>query len=125
MRYVLAELDLDQPLPSLESPGGASGGGVLVRIHDRPIAFFMTDLPKGGINTDQLRDLVEEHAGTAITAELLRQELVPKPAEQDFPAVTVAICTRDHPDLVRRAIQGVTNAALRAGIANGFEILVV
>src|SRR5581483_4920652 len=104
MRYLLAELELAQPTPSLELPQGVSGAGILVRSRDRPIAFFMAELPSGVINPDQLRELVEENAGLEVTADMVRQELAPPPAGEGFPLVTVAICTHDHPDLVERAI---------------------
>jgi len=126
MRYVLADLDLAQPLPSLELPEDAGGAGVLVRLNDRPVAFFITALQPRRLNPDAVRELVWKNAWINITLELLRRELPPRDVVGQFPRVTVAICTRDHPAMVERAIHSLIVSAQAAAIEGGqFEILVV
>ena len=125
MRYLLAELELAKATPPIELPEGVSGIGILIRLHDRPVAFSMAKFPSGVISPDRVRELVKENAGTEITAGILRQEMVPSSADQGFPSVTVAICTRDHPDLAKRVIHSIVSAARLAGIENRVEIIVV
>src|SRR3974390_935909 len=126
MRYVLADLDLAQPLPSLELPEDGGGAGVLVRLNDRPVAFFITALQPRRLNPDAVRELVWKNAWINISLELLRRELPPRDVVGQFPRVTVAICTRDHPAMVERAIHSLIVSAQAAAIEGGqFEILVV
>jgi GT2 family glycosyltransferase len=125
MRYVLVDLDLAQPMPSLELPEDASGAGITVRLDDRPVAFFMTAMQTRSMYPEGLRELVWKNAGIEITLELLRRELLPCGIEEKLPPVTVAICTRDHPPLVERAIRSMIIAAEFTEIGEQFEILVV
>src|SRR4051794_40414678 len=125
MRYLLVDLDLAQPLPSLELPEAAAGAGITVRLDDRPVAFFMTALQTGSMDPEGLRKLVWKNAAVEVTSALLRRELLPCGVDEKLPPVTVAICTRDHPLLVERAIRSMITAAKTAEIGDQFEILVV
>jgi glycosyltransferase involved in cell wall biosynthesis len=124
MRYCLAEVELTQPAPSINLQQDTRGIGILVRLHDRPVAFFLLKT-SGLLTSDRLSQLVRENAGVEITAELLRRELVPAVPDEAFPSLTVAICTRNKPDLVKRAIHSLVGAARLAGARAGFEILIV
>jgi glycosyltransferase involved in cell wall biosynthesis len=125
MRYLLVDLDLAQPLPLLELPEGAAGAGITVRLDDRPVAFFMTALQTGLMDPEGLRKLVWKNAAVEITSALLRREFLPCGGDEKLPPVTVAICTRNHPLLVERAIRSIITAAKTADIGDEFEILVV
>jgi glycosyltransferase involved in cell wall biosynthesis len=126
MRYLLADIEVANPLPTLEIGPNVGGAGVLVRYEDRPVAFFMVPLPSGRVGSEELRTLIMERAGAEITAELLRRELggaPPPPA--NFPSLTIAICTKDHPELVERAIRSLLPLDCHLRDQNGFEILVI
>ena len=125
MRYVLVDLDLAQPMSPLELPEGVDGAGITVRLDDRPVAFFMTALETRSVAPEGLRELVWKIAALEITSELLHRELLPSGVGENLPPVTVAICTRDHPRLVERAIRSIIAAARGAEIGDQFEILVV
>ena len=125
MRYVLVDLDLAQPMSPLELPEGVDGAGITVRLDDRPVAFFMTALETRSVAPEGLRELVWKNAALEITSELLHRELLPSGVGENLPPVTVAICTRDHPRLVERAIRSIIAAARGAEIGDQFEILVV
>jgi glycosyltransferase involved in cell wall biosynthesis len=112
-------------MPSLELPEDASGAGITVRIDDHPVAFFMTALQTRSIDPEELRELVWKNAALELTSELLRRELPHCGIEDKLPPVTIAICTRDHPLLVERAIRSMITAAEAADVGGQFEILVV
>jgi glycosyltransferase involved in cell wall biosynthesis len=120
MSYLLADVDVAAPLPSLAIAPGVDGAGILVRYEDRPVVFFMVPLPQGTLSPDELRALIVDRAGSEMTTELLRRELNgPAPLPVDFPSLTVAICTKDHPELLERAIRSLLP------INRGFDILVI
>jgi glycosyltransferase involved in cell wall biosynthesis len=126
MRYLLADLEVASPLPTLEIGPDVGGAGVLVRYEDRPVAFFMVPLPKGTVGPEELRTFIIARAGAEITAELLRRELGGSPPPSaTFPSLTVAICTKDHPELVERAIRSLLPLDFHLRHQNGFEILVI
>jgi glycosyltransferase involved in cell wall biosynthesis len=125
MRYVLADLDLAGPLPPLELPPDASGAGILVRRNDRPVAFFMTSSQPRRIGPDELRELAWKNAGIDIISDVLRSELAYSEEKGKLPPVTVAICTRNHPALVERAIHSILAASRAVELQHPFEILVV
>ena len=126
MKYALAEIELTNP-GSVSIAADESGAGILVRHRDLPVAFFMIETSPGIIEGDELRSLLMTAAGTDIARALVREELSPPPAGLDtpIPTVTVAVCTRDHPDHVARVISSVLAAASYAGAAGTLDLLVV
>ncbi|MCU1262092.1 MAG: glycosyl transferase family 2 [Bryobacterales bacterium] len=126
MRYLLADIEVTNPLPALEIGPDQSGAGVLVRYEDRPVTFFMVPLASGTVSSEELRTLIRDRAGAEITAESLRRELADSPPRSgNLPSLTVAICTKDHPALVERAIRGLLPIEPQLKRQEGFEILVI
>jgi len=125
MRYCLADVELTQSQSGIDLPEDVSGIGILVRVHDRPVSFFLAKVQGKFLSPDRICHLVREHASVSVTAEMLRLELMSPTPDQVFPSLTVAICTRNRPELVRRAIHNLWEAAQSAGSPAGFEILIV
>src|SRR3954453_19001636 len=105
MRYALTEIEFTDPAASVCIAPDESGAGILVRYEGAPIAFVFLRFGPGCIEGPELRDLLMAEAGDEIAAELLDRELGAAPETvATLPLVTVAICTRNHPDQVARAI---------------------
>jgi glycosyltransferase involved in cell wall biosynthesis len=86
----------------------------------------MVPLANGTVGSGDLRTLIADRAGAGITVELLRRELGGFPASPaNFPSLTVAICTKDHPELVDRAVRSLLPLDCRLKQQNSFEILVI
>jgi glycosyltransferase involved in cell wall biosynthesis len=106
----------------------------VVRRKDRPIGFLMQSRPaKTVLTPEKLAQLLSQEIGTKLLQESIREELVP-PANQDqFPTLTVAICTKDRPENVVRCLEHLLNVETpnhvllqkTLGNPSGFEILVV
>ncbi|HLT47694.1 MAG TPA: glycosyltransferase [Rubricoccaceae bacterium] len=120
MPYALFDLEATLALPPLTLTGEEAGLAVLVRHEGRPVAFWMEPLyPGAHLTTDDVARRVEAHAGPKLLRERLRAALAPaaaRPAETPpLPPLTVAVCTRDRPELVARCLDAL--AALDAGDA--------
>jgi GT2 family glycosyltransferase len=85
----------------------------------------MIPLHDGTMPSEQRRKMILDEAGAAITTELLRRELGLDLPPANLPPLTVAICTKDHPELVARAIRSLFDAAAGAPDGSSLEILVV
>lgn len=117
MRYALLDIDLADPLPA-DLPDGIAGAGVLVRVGGRPASFGLEALRPGERPGHLIARLVARDAERHAEALLLR-DLRPEAAPVSR-TLTVAMCTKDHPDLVARCLERLT--ALRPPWA---EILVI
>src|SRR5262245_30526117 len=97
MPYAIAEIEITQPLPQLVIPEGDRGIGLVVRRAGRPIGFVMQALPaQRMLAPAELSRLIGEH----IDSQLLEDpQAAPTAsgASAALPLVTVAICTKDHP----------------------------
>ena len=125
MALPIVEVELTEPLPDLEARCRAGGMALIVRHKQQAVGFMM--LPATAeLKHDELARLVSAEAGTNILAEKLRAELAPTPSPVPVPSLTVAICTRDRPDLLTRcldSLQGLPSADNEG--MSGFDILVV
>ncbi|MDQ4142412.1 MAG: glycosyltransferase [Actinomycetota bacterium] len=124
MPYALVDIDLERPLPPLQLAPDETGIGVLARKGMRPAGFFLAPLPAGAeIEPAALGDLIAAHLGPEllrrhIEDELLRGEATPSPID-----LTVAICTRDRPELLRTCLTSLLR--LRVQGPRRFEVLVI
>jgi glycosyltransferase involved in cell wall biosynthesis/GT2 family glycosyltransferase len=97
----LTELELSQPLPSIEAEESSVGipyGAVqcLVRLHGAPLGFMVADLPTGGLDSLQVADAIWEQLGDSIAAHL-REDDLPVPRRLDasgLPAADAPPCLR-------------------------------
>src|SRR6201984_1843138 len=107
MRYKLTEVELTQPLTSLELAAGENGAGVLVRRKGRPIGFLMHEnAAKRTWCSEELSVWIANELKTKIAEEAIREEITsfrPKP-DTSSPSLTVAICTRDRAATVKRCL---------------------
>ena len=79
MAYLLADVELSRPLPSLSLRGEEDGVGVLVRLHDRPIDFVLQALPAGStLAPEALEALIAGAARVKLVALSLADELAPR-----------------------------------------------
>jgi GT2 family glycosyltransferase len=83
----------------------------LVRIGDRPVERVYVDVEGGKIQGHDLRSAIVRNAGRVFWEYWLRALIdLPDPNEQNnqSPAATVAICTRDRPDDLQKCLEALT-----------------
>ena len=125
MAYAILDVDIDEPFPFLRLSDEEVGVAVIVRRADRPIAFLMEELtPAATLSPDDLGDLVALRAEEDVLRFALIQELEADVASPSPIPLTVAICTRDRPHLLRPCLESLV-AVRGAGSAPRCEILVV
>ena len=127
----IVELDLDQPIAPLQLEPRECGVALIVRRRGRRVGFLLRPLQAGALCSPRAQaEWIAAEAGGMMVQDTIRQEL----EELDdravdrgpMPTVTVAICTKDHPELAKQCVL----AALRlretsASAASLTEILVV
>jgi Glycosyl transferase family 2 len=122
MHYKLTEVELTQPLISLELAAGENGAGVLVRRKGRPIGFLMQEAAaKQTWRSEELSVWIANELKTKIAEEAIREVITSSGPNGSFPSLTVAICTRDRATIARRCL----DSLLPLQKAYGFELLVI
>lgn len=128
MSYRLADIDVLEPLsPDLNVPHGSTGAGIVVRRNRRPIGFLMERLSPGtSLSAAELGELLARRLGLKIVQECVREELSPPSAATPPPSLTIAICSKDRTDNLRRCLDSLDSLRMPAS-APGFrpEVLVV
>lgn len=123
MHYTITDIEVTQPLPTLEVSGSGAGIALLLRRKERPIGFVMKGLPASNLITpENLAQIIAQEAGAKILQENIREELTAFEHQIPFPSLTVAICTKDRPENLARCLQSLLN--LQAP-ASEWEILVI
>ena len=113
MAYGIFDLELTEPLPNL-SDGCGTGVAVILRRRGRVLGFLMKS-PSGenSLDRDGLARCIAGEVGVRWVREVLREELGVRGEVGDLPNLTVAICTRDRPDCLRRCLgRGSTDRAV-------------
>jgi GT2 family glycosyltransferase len=127
MRYLIFDIDTAQPLPTIRISETDSGIAVLLRRKGKPIAFWMEVLqPNCALTPTKLAQRISKIAKTKLLSENIREELTSFTKRPGFPSLTVAICTKDRPDSVRRCLQSLVK--LRKYSTDGvseFDIMVI
>jgi glycosyltransferase involved in cell wall biosynthesis len=122
MRYKLIEVELTQPLASLELAAGESGAAVLIRRKGRPIGFLMQEnAAKRTWRPEELSVWIANEVKTKLAEEAIREEITSSPPTTSFPSLSVAICTKDRVTTVRRCL----DSLLPLQETYGFELLVI
>lgn len=126
MSYAIIDLELTQPLPTIRLTADNRGVALVLRRKGKPVGFLMQPLPaKTALTPEDLAPLLSQEIGTKLLQETLREELV-SPANQDqFPALTVAICTKDRPENVARCLESLLKLQNLENSPPRFEILIV
>ncbi len=125
MRYRICEIDLTQPLPELRLTAKDNGVAVILRQASRPVGFFMESAPPASRIGSQIldrwitRELGPHYRCLPISDSGLGSRCL-KPA-----AVTVAICTRDRPDLLSKCLKHLLPQRRTEESDSRFDVLVV
>ncbi|MBE0568952.1 MAG: glycosyltransferase [Deltaproteobacteria bacterium] len=125
MPYGIREIDIGGPFPTIVIPAGDTGVAILLRRKGRPIAFLMQAFPGGSVlSPGDLERLIRREVKPHLLEERLSEENGTAVPASGFPSITVAICTRDHPEDLARCLGSLE--VLRTGEGGGdFGILVV
>lgn len=127
MPYIITEIEVTQPLPTLSLSESDTGIALILRRKDKPIGFLMQALPaKSAIAPEELAQLIAKEVGFKLLQESLREELFPPPANQSPPSLTVAICTKDRTENLARCLKSLLKLQNPNSAGSPrFEILVV
>ncbi len=104
--YAMREIELTEPLRPLALREGEGGAHVLVRRKGRPLARLWVSRAEHGaeLSVDELDRLIRGVAAEAAARHSLREALLGEPERQPTPSLTVAVCTRNRADLLRRCL---------------------
>jgi glycosyltransferase involved in cell wall biosynthesis len=121
VRYLLAEVELTEPLPAVALEPDQQGIGLLLRVADRPAAFLLREAqPGAGWPAGALEMLIGDEGSRALQTAALRDALAP-PVAPARVGLTVAVCTHGRPDTLAGCLHSLL--ALRGD--GRFELLVV
>lgn len=125
MSYSIVNLELTQPLPTLSIAENNTGIALVVRRQGKPIGFLMQALPANTVLTSEyLARLLSQEISNKLLQEKIREELVVPTNQEEFPSLTVAICTKDRPENLARCLGSLLK--LQAPETSPrFEVLVV
>jgi GT2 family glycosyltransferase len=125
MRFALHDLELSEPLPALRVPPGHDGLGVVARLHGVPVGFAMRPAPAGTtLDAPGLAAWLGAEMATRVIEAAIREELAAVGAtDPPPPSLTIAVCTRDRPEGLRRCLESVRAATCDAG--SPVDLLVV
>jgi glycosyltransferase involved in cell wall biosynthesis len=126
VRYSQFDIEITRPLDDLILAPGDAGAAILVRRKGAPIAFWLHEASTERITAGELARKISAEAADKILAAAILEELTPQGPRKPLPLVTIAICTKDRPEGVKRlltSLQG-QHSALPAGSA-GLDILLV
>jgi GT2 family glycosyltransferase len=128
MSYLIADIEVTQPLPTLVLTEQQTGVALILRRQDRPIGFLLRQLSASAVlPPEKLEQWIVNTAKLKLLQEGMREELVLPPAPTaGFPSLTVAICTKDRPQDLARCLASLTKLQQPdATCPPRFEILVV
>jgi len=135
MSFVLRDIDLCDPIEDLSIPDDRTGLGLLLRYRRRPIAFDMVPFAPGSVlSGDEVRQIVARLAGRKLLQEKLRDELSASIEAVRPESLSVAVCTKDRPQMLARCLDALcrTRRMDGAGLSEllslepqRYEILVV
>lgn len=124
MRYQMMEVEIRKLPEELVVPEDASGIGVVLRLDDKPVGFFLEALEPGTrIERKELARRIFKHAGEQIISERIYEELRGKLDCRGFPALDVAICTHNRPDTLARCLSSLEATGVLG--SPGVRILVI
>lgn len=127
MRYQILDIELTKPLPTVATGKDETGLALILRYCERPIGFVLVPMPSNcSLSEAGLNAVLSKEVGAKLLQQKISQELIVAEYSEKFPSLTVAICTKDRPDNVKRCLTSLL--ALQQPNINQppkFEILVV
>ncbi|HXJ39073.1 MAG TPA: glycosyltransferase [Bryobacteraceae bacterium] len=123
--YQKVTIDVEQPLPEIRIPRDHFGIGVFLRRAGKPIGFFQNSFAAGTVLTpDHLAALILKRAGADIVRSGMRK--VGTPGDETWPAITVAICTKDRACSLEPCLESLMRVRFREDDAEPkFAVMVV
>lgn len=121
----VVDIELTQPIPTLEGLSGYMGVQGLIRLHGVPLGYVKAPVTLDRCTAATLGKLILEQHSQAIINQLLKNGLASPqglngltledlidlpPAEYtgEWPLVTVAVCTRDRPDDMKLCLEAIS-----------------
>jgi O-antigen biosynthesis protein len=119
------DIDLDRPLEDIAGLDPYGSVQALVRIHGAPLGYVRLPVIAGSCRATTQRDAIVGKLGRAVVTHLVEDRLAAglrrRPwtgsegllaaphagADRPTPSVTVAVCTRDHPDSLARCLASI------------------
>ena len=119
------DIELSQPIPTLTGLEQYMGLQGLVRLQGAPLGYVKAPISFGRCSAARLSQLILEQQGEAIICQLLKSGLASPQQPEDLtleslidlppithsgeqPLVTVAVCTRDRPEDMKRCLEAIT-----------------
>jgi len=125
MSYFLSELEVTQPLPTILTREEDTGIALVLQRKGRPIGFLMRTLPaKTVVSSEGLAQLLSQEIGMKLLQESIREELIPCTNQDQFPSLSVVICTKNRPENVARCLESLLKLQMEEDSPR-FEVLVV
>ena len=127
MGYAIHHLELTETLPRIVVPAGDTGFAAVLRRRGRPVGYLLEPRPPGtAIEPAELAAMAGRECGAKLLQESLADELGWRSAPTAMPPLTIAICTKDRPQLLRRLLASLLPPVERArGEGQSVEVLVV
>lgn len=127
MPYAIIDIEITQALPTIVVPDNHTGIAVIIRCRDKPVGFLMKELQaESRIMPENLAEIIERHIDTELFQEKGQEPSVPPSMTTALPSLTVAVCTKDRPELLARCLGSLQKLQrLNARESQPFEILVV
>ncbi|MGH7230432.1 MAG: glycosyltransferase family 2 protein [Nitrospiraceae bacterium] len=122
MATAVLDIDIARLPPDVRGLDCYSRALILIRLHGRPVGQTTVPVINGRVGGPELREALIEAAGWRLWEQWLhnRLEWDERPASPTLPSATVAVCTRDRPEDLRRCL----DALLRLP-DDGQELLVI
>jgi GT2 family glycosyltransferase len=114
MATAIIDIDLAQEVEDVTNLDRYTDAYVLVRFHGRPVGHFWTQVRNARVPAGELSREGLAAAVPALSRHWLeRQVRWAPPRSRPLPSATIAICTRERPDDLARALRAVTRVAGR------------
>ncbi len=110
MPFLLADIDLCRPLEDIAVPSDRSGLGLLLRYKHRPVGFVMLPMNPGtSLSAEETWETIAHRLAPKLLKEKLREAFSPVGKDNDRSgdrsSVTVAVCTKDRPEMLSRCLE--------------------
>lgn len=104
--YAMRDIEVTEPIAPLSLREGEGGAHILLRRKGRPLARLWMSRAEHGteLAADELARLIRDLAAEPAARHAMCEALLGEPEPQPTPSLTVAICTRNRPELLRRCL---------------------
>ncbi len=127
LRFRMVDIDITQELPTVCLSDEEGGVGLIVRRAGVPVGFAMLpSAPGAEVDARELRDAAARASASHIVEAALRDELQREPPAPTTHTVSVAVCTRDRPEVLARCLASLDAVRARSAHRDTLrEILVI